>query len=533
MSDCGYPSLAIRRIHDIPDDILILVFSYFDIDTLLATRLVCTAFQFVIHNYIKTIAPRVAQNTLPDCKLLLVAPKEGYSLRWLRSRIPVQLATVALDKDKLRRYPYLNSGFPYGIPSESDCEEAELCRADVANGWRVLRSLHLISAGVYAKSDDEIKELIAYRKASKSSRIRQSWRDVSSMFSARIKHSTKHMSGAKYEKSPGDTTADNLDCTTIDNVHRREFIVLDKRLAFIERLPDKDLRCYTYLWRILMWTFRPYRKPNGFAFGTRRQPYEDEPVLAPSTSSMISDIPQGCSWLNWYILFVGPDPFRRQWHLIPSYHIPHHPNVIRNMIWRARAARTPLQIEVEREYVSKFELALRKRCLPSESLKLLESSKNPSLRTISSDSIPWAYDQHHMTPRPASDFPWYEAGKLVWLDGDWCVRITPGTAWSQPGALAMSMTPYKYRACELSLLWIISEMTIGSSMTMITKMTKMGVRDRLHGYPIWSIWALKKLGMCGLTVVTMMGRLSSEPFQEAQEVMVKLAAEDGTIRTML
>jgi hypothetical protein len=122
------------------------------------------------------------------------------------------------------------------------------------------------------------------------------------------------------------------------------------------------------------------------------------------------------------------------------------------MIWRARAVRTPPQIEVEREYVSKFEFALRKRCLPSESLKLLESNKNPSLRTISLDSIPWAYDQHHMTPRPASDFPWYEADKLVWLDGDWCVRIKPGTSWSRPGGLAMSMTPYKYRAYELSPL---------------------------------------------------------------------------------
>jgi hypothetical protein len=442
---------------DIPDDILILIFCYCDIDTVLAARLACTTYASVIQLYIKVIAPRAAGNTFPGCGLILLEPEEGYSLRWLRGRIPTQLASIILDKDKLRRFPYTNAGFPYGIPSESDCEEAIYWRARVANGWRVLRSMHLISKGIYAKRDNEIGTLHELKRMSIISR-KSRWRQSMSRFSSsRIKQGVGQLFADKDQKSPVPAATDTSKDDVLARIHERESMILDERFALIERLPDEDLKCYVWLWRLLKWTFRPYRKPNGTIFGDRRLPYEDIPVPEPTTASMVAEIPHGSSWLNWYILFMGPSLFIEQW--CPDYvsTSPKQPNALRNSIWKARRARTPQQIEVERGYILSIEFALRKRCLSSQNLEALGITRNSSPRTISSDYVPWAYDQHYMTARPATDFPWYQAGRYVWLDGDWCVRITPGTTWSRPSNLERSMTPYLYRWREVSMSALLAD----------------------------------------------------------------------------
>ena len=95
-----------KRIIDLPDDLLIPIFSHCDIDAILSLRLTCTAFGAVVKAYITAIAPASARTTFPDCDLLLRPPKDGYSLRWMINLIPAQLASIVLDKDKLRRHPY-------------------------------------------------------------------------------------------------------------------------------------------------------------------------------------------------------------------------------------------------------------------------------------------------------------------------------------------------------------------------------------------------------------------------------------------
>jgi hypothetical protein len=172
---------------DLPDDILICIFSHCDIETLFAARLVCTTHVSMIDLHVKFIAPRVVRNTFLGCSLIFAAPAEGYSLKWLRSCILAQLASVALNKDKLRRHLDINSGAP----------------------------------------------------------------------------------------------------------------------SLIQRLPDEDLRCYMYLWHILRWVFRPYRKPDGTMYRSRRSPSEDLSGPEPGTAYMIAWILQGSSWLNWYILSAG------------------------------------------------------------------------------------------------------------------------------------------------------------------------------------------------------------------------------------
>src|SRR5690242_8291130 len=170
------------RILDLPDDILISIFSRCNVETILTLRLTCPSFDAVIRTYIRTIAPASARVSFPDCNLLLASPKNGHSLRWLRDLIPAQLASIILDKDKLRRHPYVNSGFLYGIPSESACAEAVYWRQRLADGWRVLRSFHLISASVYSSCDDDSKRPNAFRKVSGGVRTSRIWQAVSCQY---------------------------------------------------------------------------------------------------------------------------------------------------------------------------------------------------------------------------------------------------------------------------------------------------------------------------------------------------------------
>lgn len=430
--------------HDLPDDILILVFSSCDIDTLFALRLTCSSFCAVIEAYIKTIAPSSARITFPSCDLLLAPPPGGYTLRWLRNLIPAQLASITLDKDKLRRHPYINSGFLYGIPSESACAEATYWRQRLTNGWRILRSFHLISARIYSTDEYALKRPNTLRKVSGGVRTSRIWQAVSCPYAGCTEHGMKHMFDPRRRRDSHGSYTEKKDLKDpVSEVRRKESQILKKRLVNIRTLSDQDLLDYVYLWRLLLHIFRPYSKPETTVQHCTQDwsSYASKPY--PSWPTIISDIAQGCSWLNWFILHVGTAPFLEQWSLSPSDRSTS--NHIRDTIWKAWNSRSTHQLEIEREYVSKFEFALRKRCLSSERLRRLELeiSRGRSINTISLDCIPWYYDQHHRIPRPPTDFPWYEPNEPVWLDGELGVSCIPGTSWSQPGIFKWDLHRYK------------------------------------------------------------------------------------------
>ena len=427
-----------KRIIDLPDDILIPIFSHCDIDAILSLRLTCTSFCAVIKAYITAIAPASARTTFPDCDLLLRPPKDGCSLHWMINLIPAQLASIILDKDKLRRHPYVCSGFLYGIPSESDCPEAIHWRQRVANGWKVLRSFHLISSRVYTNCDNVCKRRKAFRKVSGGVRTSRIWQAMSCQYADCTQHGMKHVFTSKThrrESHYGQTGEQKEAKDPIPDVRRKEAQILKKRLAHLDNLSDQDLLDYVYLWRLLLHVFRPYTKPSPPLSKPTQTTSPLSPFPSPSWPAIISDISQGCSWLNYFILHTGPSPFLTQWSLSRDSLSSAAPNQhLRDMIWSAWTARTAHQIELEREYASKFEFELRKRCLSPERLKRLEDEmyKGRIINTISLDCIPWAYDQHYRIPRPREDFPWYETGQRVCLDGEWVTECEPGRQWSAP-----------------------------------------------------------------------------------------------------
>ncbi|PSN67299.1 hypothetical protein BS50DRAFT_588282 [Corynespora cassiicola Philippines] len=425
------------RLHELPDDVLIPIVSLCDTTTVFDLRITCASFRAVIDTYICTIAPAVARNTFPPSLLALHSPDRSKScepsLRWLRGLIPAHLAALTLDKDKLRRYPYITAGFPYGIPYENTCETAIHWRHRISNGWRVLRRFHLVSRDVYGKRLDELYggRPKAFRRMSSGVKSNRVWQAVSCPYTACTEHGVKGIFEARRKSDSGHESVFEF----IEETRQRESIILKRRVELLKTLSDQDLLDYIYLWRLLLWVFRPYRKP-----GTSVSAAEVA-VAKPNWQAVISDMSMGCSWLNWYVLHVGTSPFWTQWALPSSpSSAPSSPHSLRNLIWDAWAARSHHRIEVEREYTSKFEFALRKRCLTPDRLRRLESEvlKGRTVKTISLDCIPWPYDQHCIVNRPSSDFPWYETGQWVWMDRDYWIRTRSGGVWGRSGSFQMS-----------------------------------------------------------------------------------------------
>jgi hypothetical protein len=261
MSD---PSPAPLTLLDLPDDVLICIFSHCDIETLLTARLVCTTPVSAIDLYIKIIAPRAAQTTFPGYNLVLAAPADDCSLKWLRRRIPAQLFNIILDKDKLRRYPYANSGFHHGTPYESKCEVVKLCRAKIAVWWRALRAVYLVSEEVgatseenfgamYGRVEENVRVMRELKEIAESSRWRRWWQAVSGPVSAGAKNRATRVFTPKSQELEIGTVDTSLEHDALEKTHQSESVILHRRQTLIKRLPDEDLRCYMYLWRVLQW----------------------------------------------------------------------------------------------------------------------------------------------------------------------------------------------------------------------------------------------------------------------------------------
>ncbi|KAH7138524.1 hypothetical protein B0J11DRAFT_514642 [Dendryphion nanum] len=427
------------RLHDLPDDILIPILSSCDIDSFFAARLVSRSLRAVTDSYVRVIAPGVARSTFPNATSLPQRPENGYSLRWLRDLIPAHLASIILDKDKLRRHCYSNAGFPYGIPCEYEGPEAVHWRRRVANGWSMLRSFYLISRDVYSKTLEELEREEGagtpkyLRKMSGGVRSSRMWQAVSCPYQGCTEHGVKRIFGQekrkRRESGPELPCKDAHEGDYVEAARRRESLVLKRRLQLLGRMKDDEVMDYVYLWRLLLWLFRPYRKPD-----TSDVDATEDDVPQVNWKAEISGILHGCSWLNWFVLHVGTTPFWQQWWAEPTANEGTHnltikENLVRNMVWTTWNQRSHHQIELEREFISKFEFALRKRCLSVDRLKRLEEEifRGRVVKTISLDCIPWEYDRPSIIARPVEDFPWHRPGQWVWLTRDvWVVNKTQG-----------------------------------------------------------------------------------------------------------
>lgn len=159
-----------------------------------------------------------------------------------------------LDKDKLRRHSYVNSGFPYGIPSESDCAEAHHWRARITTGWRVLRSFQLIAERESQTQGRARQRPGTLRRVSGGWKSKRWWQAVSCQYPDCTEHGLKHLLDGR-ERRESDGSREDKTNPIVDDTKGREAMILERRLALLEQFSDQDLLSYVYLWRLLLWMF--------------------------------------------------------------------------------------------------------------------------------------------------------------------------------------------------------------------------------------------------------------------------------------
>jgi hypothetical protein len=266
------------RLDELPEDILIIICCHCRIDELFSLRLTSSYIRDLISERIATIAPSVARSTFPLSDLLLepLASPSCYTIEWLKGLIPLQLASILVDRHRFTH----EWGERYGIPAE-DAYGNDL-RARVTNGWRVLRRLSKISEEVY-----QLPEKMVLKSPADLA-----WKVV-------------HPTRFKFEV-----------------FEKRENLILTRRLQYINSLSNHMVQDYKVMFMLLSSVFRSSIANQGEDY----TPWIFDWGNGIDCQRLLR---RGTSWLTWFILQQGPDLFWHQWWILPP-DLPQTKNHIRD-----------------------------------------------------------------------------------------------------------------------------------------------------------------------------------------------------------
>ncbi|KAI1638395.1 hypothetical protein F4809DRAFT_659952 [Biscogniauxia mediterranea] len=150
-------------LNDLPAELTCQILENLSIDDIFNARLVNRRLLSVVDSNIKTMAYRIARQDFPRARLLLRRTHEGgaYDLAWLRTLIPRRLASIVLDKHRVKRNHSTTSYVLY-IPAEDDFGD-EL-RARLAAAWCLLKRINDIYSAVYALPPSAAAPTLAARE---------------------------------------------------------------------------------------------------------------------------------------------------------------------------------------------------------------------------------------------------------------------------------------------------------------------------------------------------------------------------------
>jgi hypothetical protein len=259
---------ALGSLNDLPDDVLILIYSQCRIDELFSLRLTSSKTKNLIDEYITAIAPSVARSTFPLSDHLLSNHAGGLTpltFRSLKALIPEQLAAILVDRHRIAD-EWLQ--LRYGIPAEDPFGDA--LRHRVANGWRTLRDLSNISRQEYGDSTRETRKSPA-------------------------ELANKVFRPALFK---------------LEALKQTESIILEKRLDYIARLGSRRAQDYKVMFTLLSIVFSTSISNTG-------DEHEPWPFDFGGGIDAQREFRKGETWLSWYVLGEGPDLFWQQWWSLP------------------------------------------------------------------------------------------------------------------------------------------------------------------------------------------------------------------------
>lgn len=248
---------------ELPEDVLISIFSQCRIDELLAFRLTSSKVRNLIARYMTTIAPSTARSTFPLGGLLLTPPNDPseYTLQWLKDLIPQHLAAILVDR---HRFSHEWVQPRYGIPAEDAYGDA--LRRRIANGWRVLRHLSRISEQVYNLGPRDVLK-------------------SSADFAWRVVHPSRYR---------------------FEVFKQKEDLILERRLRYIDEISNELAQDYKLMFMLLSSAFRI----SISNMGDDHKPWIFDWSCGIDGQRLLR---RGNSWLTWFVLHEGPQLFWDQW----------------------------------------------------------------------------------------------------------------------------------------------------------------------------------------------------------------------------
>lgn len=302
------PAAGRLQFHDLPDDLLILIYSECTIEGLLALRSTDRRSRDLISEYINTIAPVAARASFPGCSNLLLHQPLRYTMEWLRDLIPCQLAAILVDRHRIAHDSMQQR---YGIPAED--AYGDVLRARIANGWRVLYRLTSIST--FATHVDDPK--------------------------------------------PANDLVIRLLCPSrkLDLHRQNEDFILEQRLKYIDSMPTQDAKDYKLMFMLLSSAFRTSMSNIG----------EEHKPWAFDWGSGIDGqrlFRKGSSWLAWFVLTEGPHLFYNQWWTLP-HDAPETRHYIRDRALAAWMATPHKLVDHQREHARRIQEAINSKAAVS------------------------------------------------------------------------------------------------------------------------------------------------------------------------
>lgn len=282
----------------LPAELILPIIQRCTIFDLHSLRLTNRALCELIATHIAVIAPAVAQGTFPRARRLLRCPPPAddgrqYTLKWLNSLIPLQMAAITVDRHRFSHLSYHQLA-EYGIPAEE--ETGDELRLRAANGWRILKRLSDISKEVYSLPEEHLPVLLPPPPCVGGG-------------VAEVKKMLKRL--LPLAASPNGRQTARTEVSEL--VVRRERLVLERRKDFTRTRTLLDGSDLQLMLKLLYAVFRADKYPPRFMSGFGPRPPRSGPNLFDWAGQDEMRLFQKKSWVHWFILHEGPLLFLAQW----------------------------------------------------------------------------------------------------------------------------------------------------------------------------------------------------------------------------
>jgi hypothetical protein len=276
----------------IPDLLLHIVLQS-DLDTLLHLRLTSRSFKDLIQAYESTIVRRVARNTFPQSKrlLLVASTKRHYNLKWLLDLKLRQLAAIAVDKHRWEHKLRVADGAAAEDPVGDELRER------VFKGFRILRMFANIARDAESVPLDELPlpqlAITAQHEHSKSFHVVQ--RSVPHYRRKSLITSTAYCISKRWSQAQESTRLALLSSDMIRE-WRKELWILETRENVLRELWPENACYFQDMFFFVRAAFsRMDKQDKHFDWDEKGYKQLDD------------------SWVSWYILREGPRLFWEQW----------------------------------------------------------------------------------------------------------------------------------------------------------------------------------------------------------------------------